>query len=244
MQEQLQVPSVDFVVHSHTLHEEARGAELGAWTADEISAFRQVPVLLVHWHLSVMIALCDPSCGSIRFFAMVGHPFGMTALVTNYCRRSYALNQFLIMVPTYGFHGLGVSTSPFLVIIFDLRSSILAIKPTRPEDMKLEITRALEHVWFPQVPRPRCEVNSCLVWEAWQNIPQADCRSPVGRCWRIHIGHGIAASDESECGASSLSLAKWRRGLLISSCSPMGHIPSHGTSRVVKILQGQAGSRV
>ena len=34
-------------------------------------------------------------------------------------------------------------------IIFDLRSGVLAIKPTRREDLKLEITRALEEDLFP-----------------------------------------------------------------------------------------------
>ena len=54
-----------------------------------------IPVHLKHKHLSV-IAMCDPSCGSVRFFVMVGYPFGMTASVMNYCPKSHALNQFFI----------------------------------------------------------------------------------------------------------------------------------------------------
>ena len=149
-----------------------------------------------HRHLSV-IALCDQSCGSVRFFVMVGHPFGTTASVTKHCRRSYALNQFLIRflrMASMSFFDdkfafsqaevvqqqkdlvlsiskwLGIRMSEktewgqhvtILGIIFDLRSGVLAIKPTRREDLKLETTRALEEEWFPPAPRPRCAVSSC-----------------------------------------------------------------------------------
>ena len=185
MQEQLQVLSVDFAVTvTRYMKRLIGGAELGAWTVDEKSAFRQIPVHHEHRHLSV-IALCDPSCGSVRFFVMIGHPFGMTASVMNYCRRSYALNQFLIRslrMASMSFcddkfafsqaevvqqqkdlvlsvsKWLGIRMSEktewgqhvtILGIIFDFHSGVLAIKPTRREDLKLEITRALEEDWFP-----------------------------------------------------------------------------------------------
>ena len=96
MQEQLQDPSVDFAeTVTRYMKRLTGGAELGAWTVDEKSAFRQIPVHREHRNLSVR-ALCDPSFGSVRFFDMVGHPFGMTASLMNYCRSSYALNQFFI----------------------------------------------------------------------------------------------------------------------------------------------------
>ena len=67
-------------------------------------------------------------------------------------------------------------------------------------------------------------------------------------CWRIHIAHSIAASVAfwvADPGVKvSCEVSFWRDGgLMISSYSPVGHIPNHGTSRVVKILQGSRPSR-
>ena len=54
----------------------------------------QRPVLPEHRGLAV-IALCEPGGCSPCFFCMVGHPFGMTSSVFNYCRRA-VLTAFLV----------------------------------------------------------------------------------------------------------------------------------------------------
>ena len=129
-----------------------------------------------HRHLAV-IALCDPSCGSVRFFVMFGHPFGMTAfshlvrvepVFLIRCLRMASMSFFDdkfafsqaevvqqqkdLVLSISKWLGIRMSEKTewgqhvnILGIIFDLRSGVLAIKPTRSEDLKLG---ALEKDWF------------------------------------------------------------------------------------------------
>ena len=56
---------------------------------DESSAFKQLPVHPQDRRAAV-VTLLEPQSGRLRYFVMMGHPFGLTSSVRNYCRRSAA----------------------------------------------------------------------------------------------------------------------------------------------------------
>ena len=96
MVEKLAVPKTDCATTvARALNLQADGEQVGGWTLDEASAFRQLPILPGDRKVSV-IAMCEPGTGAVKYFSMTGHPFGLTASVFNFCRRGLALtNVFL-----------------------------------------------------------------------------------------------------------------------------------------------------
>ena len=96
MTEKLAVPSIDQVISvARLLHRRLRGAPLAGWSVDEEKAFRQIAILPEDRKVAI-IALCKPSTGKVSFFVMLGHPFGLTSSVFNYCRRSFALTSIVV----------------------------------------------------------------------------------------------------------------------------------------------------
>ena len=94
--EKLQVPTIDYAITTaRYLHRHTGRAPLGGWTVDESSAFRQIPIHPSDRGFAV-VSLCNPDNGKAEYFVMVGHPFGLTSSVYNYCRRSTALTNFII----------------------------------------------------------------------------------------------------------------------------------------------------
>ena len=163
------------------------------------------------------IFLCDPSCGSVSFFVMVGHLFGMTASVMFYCRRSYALNQFLIRCLRMA--SMSVFDDKFAFCQAevaqrqkDLVLSIgkwLGIRMSDKTEWGKHVTdstggpEARDHPSFAgRLVSSRCrgqDAREALVhlqpplWQEWKNIPHDECRSPVECCRRIHAGRCIAS---------------------------------------------------
>ena len=86
--ERLEVPTVDLAVTiARALRGKLGNTGIGGWTVDEKSAFRQIPVAPEHRRVAV-VSLCRPDSGRAVYFCMLGHPFGLTPSVYNYCRRS------------------------------------------------------------------------------------------------------------------------------------------------------------
>ena len=96
MVEKLAVPNTDYAITvARALNLQVDGEQIGGWTVDEASAFRQLPILPGDRKVAV-IAMCEPGTGAVKYFSMTGHPFGLTACVFNFCRRGLALtNVFL-----------------------------------------------------------------------------------------------------------------------------------------------------
>ena len=133
-----------------------------------------------------------------------------------------------------------------LGIIFDFGFGVLAIKPTRWEDLKFEITQALEEDWA------RCAVSSCsppattLAGMAEHTSSRLQITSGVlqeDSPWRLHCVDRcvLGCNFWIQSLVRGHSLARLRRGLLILSCSPMGRIPTHGMSRgCVACIKGKS----
>ena len=89
--EKLAVLDTDYAITvARALNLQVEGEQIGGWTVDEASAFRQLPILPGDRKVAV-IALCEPGSGAVKQFSMSGHPFGLTASVFNFCRRGLAL---------------------------------------------------------------------------------------------------------------------------------------------------------
>ena len=70
------------------------GSIFSSWILDEKDAYRWIPVRPDHRKFAV-IATYDPNKGTVAYFVMIGHPFGMRSAVYNYNRRSMMLNTIL-----------------------------------------------------------------------------------------------------------------------------------------------------
>ena len=121
MVEKLAVPNTDYAITvARALNLQVEGEQIGGWTVDEASAFRQLPILPSDRQVAVF-AMCEPGSGAVKYFSMTGHPFGLTASVFNFCRRGLALADVFLRLfgvvifgyvdDRFGLARLGVKTN-------------------------------------------------------------------------------------------------------------------------------------
>ena len=195
MVEKLAVPDTDYAVTvARALNLQVEGGRKGGWIVDEASAFRQLPTLPGDRKVAV-IDMCEPSTGAVNYFSMTGHPFGLTASVSNFCRRGLALTnvfgfglarlemvqeeaQMVVEVCSL----VGVKTNnkvaygaelDILGVHFNFATRKLAVKDSRQETLELEIRTALDE------DRVNSVVNLCLSAVTTRSATAARKSSPL-----------------------------------------------------------------